>query len=329
MLDLTKWSFSDLTPNGNAPIMCTNTTSWAHKEKIYVFGGNWRGDIGIPDALNYPTGQHEIITGDRNATNQLFCYNTITNSFEQPFGDRDFLGPPRYGHSSFLHGNVVFVFGGLDTDIRLKNELLMIDLDTKDVKQIHGDTRGEDMPWGRAFHSLTKTSSGKAILYGGFGGSLDYGLAVRDCWILHTERILSGKFTQPSELWSKVETLEELEPRFGHSAIIDPQSERLYVFGGGFWGKYRNWMPSTRIQVISFTTAPLELLAMERVIARYGAEDQDLDEFLPKDHPIRKTLEARRQSGNLEHMVSIGWGKNRQEETTRQMSVNETHYNYE
>ena len=66
-------------------------------------------------------------------------------------------------------------------------------------------------------------------------------------------------------------------------------------------------MPSSETQVMSFTTAPLELLAVERAIARYDAEDLDLEEYLPGDHPIRKTLEARRQAGTLEHRVKISW----------------------
>ena len=78
---------------------------------------------------------------------KLFCYNTITNTFEWPFrGHTSSLGPPRFGHSGYLHGNAVFVFGGLesvDTDVKLlKNELLMIDLDAKEIRQIHADTTG-------------------------------------------------------------------------------------------------------------------------------------------------------------------------------------------
>ena len=71
VLDLTTWSWSDLTPKGNAPIMVACNTSWLHREKIYVYGGFWRGDIGIAYALNYSTGHHETVySGDRNMTNQ-------------------------------------------------------------------------------------------------------------------------------------------------------------------------------------------------------------------------------------------------------------------
>ena len=309
VLDLARWSWTDLTPKGNAPIMATSSTSWLHDDKIYVFGGRWKGDIGIAHALSYRTGHHEnVYSGGKIATNQLFCYDTTTNTFEWPLND--ILGPPRYGHSSFLHGNAVFIFGGLGADNMVNNELLVMDLETKKMKPIQADMTDNSIPWKRTFHSMTKTSTGKAILYGGFGsheGSLKLGLALGDCWILHVERILSGKVTQPADLWSKVVTSGELEPRFAHSAIIEPQSERLYVFGGGLWGKDMHWMPSNKTRVVSFTTAPLELLAMERAVARYDAEDQNLEEFLPKGHAIRKTLEAKRQMGSLEHMVTISW----------------------
>ena len=65
------------------------------------------------------------------------------------------------------------------------------------------------------------------------------------------------------------------------------------------------WIPASKTDVVSFTASPLELLAMERIIARYDSGDSDLEEFLPKDHPIRRTLEARRMTSTLEHMVYI------------------------
>ena len=77
-LDLAAWSWTDLEPEGDAPIMTASSVSWVHRDKIYVFGGFWKGDIGIVYALNYPTGHHEIVsTGDRNATNQGCCCSML------------------------------------------------------------------------------------------------------------------------------------------------------------------------------------------------------------------------------------------------------------
>ena len=266
--------------------------------------------------------------GDKNVTNQLFCYNTTTNAFEWPFnGILSPLATPRSGHSSLLHGNAVFIFGGMDAYYTLKNELLAMDLETQRMKQIHPDITAGGIPAKRFHHTLTKTSTGRAILYGGFGsygGPLQSGSAVGDCWILHTEKMLTGTIFQPSEVWSKVETSSELKSRYAHIAIIDPQSDRLNLLGGGFYAR-DGWKPSSKMHVVSLTTAPLELLAMERIIERYDAGDPELDEFLPKDHPFRKTLEARRKTSALEHRVNISWIERRElkDEAMQPMSKTE------
>ena len=91
-----------------------------------------------------------------------------------------------------------------------------------------------------------------------------------------------------------------------HSAVLDPSSQRLHIFGGGVFNN-SEWASPNRTQVVSFTTAPLKLLAMERVIARYAAEDPELEEFLPSGHPIRRAIEARRQAANLESLASVSW----------------------
>ena len=69
VLDLATWTWTDLAPKGNAPIMAKGNVSWIHQDKIYVFGGIWRGDVGLAYSLNYPTGRHEV-TFDTNMTNQ-------------------------------------------------------------------------------------------------------------------------------------------------------------------------------------------------------------------------------------------------------------------
>ena len=187
----------------------------------------------------------------------------------------------------------------------MKNDLLMIDLDTKEVRQIHPDLVDENVPRGRLNHSLTKISSGQAILYGGCGVLDD-----ADAWILFFNKVLDRNYTQPKDLWSKVETSRELDPRVAHSAVMDPSSQRLHIFGGGV-ANNSNRESSNRTQVVSFTTAPLQLLAMERIIARFAAGDPDLEEFLPSGHPIRSTLEARRQTAGLESRATVSWLESR------------------
>ena len=57
VLDLNRWTWSYRVPKGDAPIMCTSNTAWVHGDKIFVFGGCWKGDLGIAEDLNYPTGR--------------------------------------------------------------------------------------------------------------------------------------------------------------------------------------------------------------------------------------------------------------------------------
>ena len=194
----------------------------------------------------------------------------------------------------------------------MKNDLLMIEMDTKEVRQIHPDLADENVPPGTLSHTLTKISSGRAILYGGNGGFVSeegvvgHGGAFVEAWILFFDKVLNRNYTQPKDLWSRVETSCDLDPRMAHSAVLDPSSQRLHIFGGGVFNN-SEWASPNRTQVVSFTTAPLKLLAMERAIARYAPEDPDLEEFLPTGHPIRRTFEARRRASTLESMTTVSW----------------------
>ena len=261
VLDLPSWTWAEIIPKGNAPIICNRGTMWVHGNKIYSFGGHWRGDLSMTNTLGYHTGLHESLNiRDFNRTNQLFCYDTSTNTFEWPFNNSN-LPSPRSGQSSFLHGNLVFIFGGKDAEWRVNNELQILDLANMKWMKIHDNMIGDKMPHQRAYHSLTRISDGKAILYGGCDADWN---RIEDCWILHYERAIKGQFTEPSALWSKVVPARALNLRYYHDAIIEPNSGRLYIVGG------RSTVMSTestsKTLVLSFTPASLEFLAMESIV---------------------------------------------------------------
>ena len=83
VLDLATWTWTDLDPKGNAPIMVKGNVTWVHQEKMYVFGGLWRGDVSIAYSLDYPTGRHEV-TFDTNTTNQGHDFNAVFWSIYRP-----------------------------------------------------------------------------------------------------------------------------------------------------------------------------------------------------------------------------------------------------
>ena len=81
------------------------------------------------------------------------------------------------------------------------NELLLLDLELMEFRQIHGNITSEGLlPHERIFHSLTMIGNDKAVLYGGME-SLHGHPSPRDCWILDVAKALEGGFPDPTTLW--------------------------------------------------------------------------------------------------------------------------------
>ena len=316
VLDLKSWNWSKFKPVGSSPIRCINQTSWVHNNKIYVFGGGWTSStyFGINTDVNYPIGVQVVDGSSYAVTNQLFCYDTANNCFEWPsIKDEGNILTPRWGHSSFIQGKTAFIFGGnhnnlisaINHNVNRRNDLIILDLETMILRQVHGSSNAWGLPSKRAWHSMTKISSVKAVLYGGY-------YERNDCWILDVKKALQGKFVEASSLWTEcraTDSKEELPVRESHSAVIEPKSKRLYILGGysGSSGTSYDIDMSDKALVITFTPTSLELLAMEHVIKVYGPESPLLEEFLPKDHEMRKTLEGRRHTSRKEKMLQISW----------------------
>ena len=149
---------------------------------------------------------------------------------------------------------------------------------------------------------MTKISPDKAVLY---GGNSPNGFA-KDCWILDIKKALQGEFAEASSLWIKCGA-KDLPKRAIHTAIIERKSGRINILGGISGGCTFKFQWSDKVLVMTFSPPPLELLALEHAIKEYGPENLKLNEFLPKDHEMRKTLEARRQTSRMEQMLHISW----------------------
>ena len=305
VLDLESWCWSKVKPEGSSPMRCVHQTSWVHNNKIYVFGGGFATptSLGIETEVNYPNGIQVDEGVTFSATNQLFCYDMTKNCFEWPcIKVEGNIQTSRAGHTSFINGKAVFIFGGYSNGTAMVNDLLILDISRMIIRQVHESSTDSGLPGKRGFHSMTKITSDKAVLYGGNGPN---GLA-KDCWILDIKKALLGEFAEASSLWIRGGA-KDLPKRVNHTAIIEPKSRGIYILGGRSGGCGFKPQMSDKILVMTFSPPPLELLAMEQAIKEYDSENPKLNEFLPKDHEMRKTLEARRQTSRMEKKLHISW----------------------
>lgn len=241
-LNSTPWNWTKLTPTGNPPFKCADLSSWVQKGKFYGFGGYIREDDVHFDLDAYP----DYMLATHGYINQMFCYNTTTNGWEWPSISGD-IPSPRAGHTTIVSGDQAILFGGKgDHDM---NDLYSLNLEDMTWKQVHPSVRemGIPIPECRGVHNMTLISPEAAVL---FGGNL-----TAECWILNTAKLISGEFDTPSSLWKHCSHHEN--KRFGHAAVVEPISKRLWILGG--YG-------GTGILSMSFNSAaPLRLLA-----TRYG-----------------------------------------------------------
>ncbi|KAM3918745.1 kelch domain-containing protein 1-like [Leptodactylus fuscus] len=109
--------------------------------------------------------------------------------------------------------------------------------DTALTKMASGKGNGtiSGFPTGRWGHALCPADSETVILIGGQGSRMQF--CKDSMWKLNTEK----------KAWSPVEALADgstPEARTGHTAVFDPESHRIYVFGGS---KNRKWFNDVHI----------------------------------------------------------------------------------
>ena len=164
------------------------------------------------------------------------------------------------------------------------------------------------IPRKRAEHSLTLVSPKSVVLFGGSKWRVgenslipsedDYGYG--DCWILNTRRLLGYDFdfNHPSCLWKRC-WYQENRPssldatRFGHRAVIEPVSKRLWILGGVRNLYLKQPHPDEIISMSFNSAAPLKLLAMESAMRHFDPSHPIWEiNRIPKD--LRTELEDRR-----------------------------------
>lgn len=137
--------------------------------------------------------------------------------------------PPRAGHSAVLDAaGAMLVFGGFRNGIGNVNDLWRLShpLGTGGAAIWSAIAPNGSAPAPRAFHSAVfDPSSDRMIVFGGDGA----GGALNDVWVLENA---SGSGGTPT--WTELQpTGSPPAARFYHSAVYDPTSKRMIVFGGG------------------------------------------------------------------------------------------------
>ena len=111
-LDLNNGMWTKHIPSGSPPRKTFLMGTWVHGRKLYCFGGYT---------------QYTQSGGMTYATNQLFCYNSLNNSWEWPLQWGD-IPSPRYELLTMISGDKVFLFGGKRATLECYSDLHILDL---------------------------------------------------------------------------------------------------------------------------------------------------------------------------------------------------------
>ena len=127
-------------------------------------------------------------------------------------------GSPR-GHSSILHNNKLYIFGGILLFKKFQNSLFTIDLEKKVIDNIdYSKNENSISPKPTAFHSALKINDEKFIIHGGLNENYN---VVNDCYIFYFN---FNKF-------EKVE-IPFLPKLFGHKLNLDYEHGSIFIIGG-------------------------------------------------------------------------------------------------
>ena len=274
-LDLNTCKWTKFIPNGVQPlIIAEGVASWVHKDKIYFFGG--------------------INPHDQQLSNQIFCYNISTNSWEWPevFGD---IPAPRRDANVISTNTLVALFGGSSDPmiggVLYHNDLHVLDKDTLSWKKVHGDIPiGQGPRWNNhdGNPTLTCISKSTAVLLVSF---YDHqGELVDGCWILNIDKAEQG--VDPSSIWTKIE-IPNIFRRRWHRAVLEPASRQLWAIRGSHMLD-KGTSEVVQINLIQPTTpTPLKDITIHHVVTNICIDDQSLSEYQLPRH-LRNDIEAYR-----------------------------------
>ena len=219
----------------------------------------------------------------RGWSNQLVCYDTLTNRWEWPLCSGQ-PPSPRAAHSVAVVNDIAYVFGGRHLNTRI-NDLYSLDLLTMKWNLVLSDSNAENIPVGRSWQTMTALATGEKegglLLYGGFDNNLQ---ALGDCWRMD--------LSQHPHSWVRCPHLEQ-GPRLWHAAVdIDPST--VIIIGG----LTNNILAPAHVSkhhaeaVLSLGVAPPSLLklCLEFITSKkemFSKEVEELPQYLKKIVKIR------------------------------------------
>lgn len=166
--------------------------------------------------------------------NLMTTYNLKNNNWESIQTEEGGLAPkPRYGMSSVLHGDKIFMYGGDVKESGITNELWSFDIKKKIWQNITVNTEAckfvnktnvicESLKVTGHSATLVTDKNNNSYMLVIFGRSPQYGY-------LNTVQ----EYNFNSNEWKIIETSGYVvKGTFGHSATYDHLTEQIYVYGG-------------------------------------------------------------------------------------------------
>ena len=133
-------------------------------------------------------------------------------------------GAPR-GHTSILHENKLYIFGGILLFKKFQNALFTINLNNYEIQPIEYEKNAASViPKPTAFHSALKINEEKFIIHGGLNENYN---AINDAYLYYFKEYKFEKIEIPF-----------LPKLFGHKLILDKDKWSIFIMGGMDTFKY-------------------------------------------------------------------------------------------
>jgi hypothetical protein len=211
LIDTSDMSFEDISFNMNneGKNICPSPRSYhtanydQENQRIYIYGGT---------DLNINNSKKEDFQSlwEFSLEGQYWTKYDLKNCNKN--------GAPR-GHTSILHNNKLYIFGGILLFKKFQNSLYTIDLEKKEIEIIeYNKDQNNVSPKPTAFHSAVKIDEEKFIIHGGLNENYN---AINDCYLFYFK---DNKFERVD--------IPFLPKLFGHKLNLDYEHGSIFIIGG-------------------------------------------------------------------------------------------------
>ena len=211
LIDTSDMSFQDISfsMNNEGKNTCPTPRSYhtanydQENQRIYIYGGT---DLNINNSKkeNFQCLWEFSIEG------QYWTRHDLKNCNKN--------GAPR-GHTSIMHNNKLYIFGGILLFKKFQNSLYTIDLEKKEIEYIEYNKEQNNVsPKPTAFHSAVKIDEEKFIIHGGLNENYN---PINDCYLFYFK---DNKFERVD--------IPFLPKLFGHKLNLDYEHGSIFIIGG-------------------------------------------------------------------------------------------------